>query len=115
MTDRAPTLFAAAIRLCGLSQREAAAFFIVPIDTLKSWANGRRSVPPGVWTELRGLYRQQQRAAKEALALIDEQRPAALTLALGGQRARQWPSPGAAAAADAMVALSCDVPIVRLD
>jgi hypothetical protein len=47
------TLYAACLSRLGLSQIEAAAYHGVPLPTIKSWAQGRRTVPPGIWAELR--------------------------------------------------------------
>lgn len=47
------TLFSAVLSRLGLSQSEAAELLGVRPDTVKSWAAGRRNVPPGVWDELR--------------------------------------------------------------
>jgi hypothetical protein len=48
---------------CGLSQREAAEFLKVRIDTVKSWCVGRNVAKPAVLAELRGLYASIQAAA----------------------------------------------------
>lgn len=60
------TTFASAIRLCGLSQPEAAEFFGVRIDTVKSWSAGRNPVPAGVWDMLADLWRRIENAADNA-------------------------------------------------
>lgn len=56
---------------CGLSIREGAAFLDVREDTIKSWRSGRNPTPPKVVTELRSLYRQIERAAHQAVVIID--------------------------------------------
>lgn len=47
------TLYAACLSRLGLSQPEASALHKAPLDTVKSWAKGRRTVPLGAWSELR--------------------------------------------------------------
>lgn len=59
------------IDACGLSQREAAEFLSVRLDTVKSWY--RRDPPaarPGVLDELRRLHAHQRRAAAETIRLV---------------------------------------------
>lgn len=51
------TLFSAALSRLGLSQAEAAAALGVRIDTLKSWACGRRVPPETIWPEIAELAR----------------------------------------------------------
>ena len=65
------TTFAAAIRLCGLSQQQAADFFDVRLDTLKSWSSGRNPAPAGVWAMLADLWRRIEDAADDAAPLVD--------------------------------------------
>ena len=60
------TTFSAAIRLCGLSQSEAAEFLGVRLDTVKSWSAGRNRVPHGVWQMLADLWRRIEDAADAA-------------------------------------------------
>lgn len=60
------TTFASALRLCGLSQQEAAAFFDVRLDTVKSWSANRNPVPDGVWQMLADLWRRIEDAADTA-------------------------------------------------
>ena len=62
------TTFASVIRLCGLSQREAADFLGVRLDTVTAWSSGRRPVPPGVWDMLADLWRRIEDAADNASA-----------------------------------------------
>lgn len=105
------TLFASALKVCGLSHTEAADYLSARLDTVKSWASGRRTVPDGVWDQLRGLYAQQIDAAEQALELIDESGADEISPKLAGPRKKQWPSDGAHAAALAHVALSSELPI----
>lgn len=65
------TTFASALRLCGLSQQEAADFFDVRLDTVKSWSAGRNPVPAGVWDMLAGLWRRIEDAADGATDHVD--------------------------------------------
>ena len=109
------TLFAAALKLVGLSHAEAAEFLDARIDTVKSWSADRNRVPLGVWTELRALYAQQVTATESALDLIDEKEPDELALNTSGPRSKEWPSPGAHMATLAAVALSVDIPIAQKD
>ncbi len=57
------TPFAVLAERCGLSQREAAEFLKVRIDTIKSWCAGRNVAKPTVLAELRELYAKIQAAA----------------------------------------------------
>lgn len=52
------TLYAACLARLGLSQPEAAELHNVRLDTVKSWAIGRRTVPNGAWQDLRSLEAQ---------------------------------------------------------
>ena len=58
------TPLAASLQLCGLSQREAAAFLDVRLDTLKSWSSGRGPTPEGVMRELAALQGRIVKAAR---------------------------------------------------
>jgi hypothetical protein len=60
------TTFSSAIRLCGLSRREAADYFGVRLDTVGSWSSGSNPVPPGVWDMLADLWRRIEDAADSA-------------------------------------------------
>jgi len=60
------TTFAASLQLCGLSQQEAADYFDVRLDTIKSWSAGRNAVPSGVWDMLADLWRRIEDAADAA-------------------------------------------------
>lgn len=94
------TLFAATLSGLGLSQSEAADFLEVRIDTVKSWSAGRNGVPAGVWTQLHGLAKMQDKAAREVASAAKQAVKAGaieLGLARDGKEARSlgWPSPGA--------------------
>lgn len=58
------------LQISGLSQREAADFLCVRLDTVKSWSSGRNPCPDGVIDDLRDLVSKQARAADEALAQV---------------------------------------------
>lgn len=58
--------FKYALSACGLSQREAADFLGVSLDSVKGWAQERRPVPEGVWDMLSGLYARIENAANFA-------------------------------------------------
>ena len=64
--------FKRALQICGLSQQEAAYFFDVRVDTIKSWSAGRNPVPPGVWKMLADLFEQIQDAAEGGLKHMAE-------------------------------------------
>lgn len=66
------TLYDLLLQACGLSQREAADFHGVRLDTAKSWAQGRRAAPDGAINELRRLYERIEGAADQFLDLLDE-------------------------------------------
>jgi transcriptional regulator with XRE-family HTH domain len=61
------TTFKSALGRYGLSQREAAEYLDVSLDTIKSWCSGRRPVPPGIWGEILALHNQVQAAIDELL------------------------------------------------
>jgi hypothetical protein len=65
------TLFDLLAQACGLSQREAADFLRVRLDTIKSWASGRRQAPQDALAELATLANRIDTAAAEALAQIE--------------------------------------------
>lgn len=50
------TLVSALITACGLSNREAANYLDVRLDTLHSWSSGRRTAPDGAVRQLAQLY-----------------------------------------------------------
>lgn len=105
------TLFAASLKVCGLSHSEAADYLSVRLDTVKSWSAGRNSVPDGVWDQMRELYSMQIEAAEHAIGLIDESGADFVSPNTDGPRKKDWPSDGAHMAALAHVALSVDLPI----
>lgn len=107
------TIFKASLNLCGLSQKEAASFFDVRLDTVKSWSIGRNPVPPGVWQQLRYLYATIVQSSEAALDLIEEKQPDELFLNEHGPRSDEWPSDGPKMAALAMVALAVDLPFSK--
>lgn len=64
--------FSTAINLCGFSTHaEAAEFFDIRIDTLKSWRTGRRNPPDSVWHMLSDLYEQIIEVSEDALDTFD--------------------------------------------
>ncbi len=64
------TPFALLASLAGLSREEAGELVGFPLDTVKSWAAGRRPARPEALAALRGLIAAQERGAAEALAEI---------------------------------------------
>ena len=60
------TLYTILLRASGLSQREAAAFHAVRLDTIKSWCIGRRQASDGVIAEISTLICRQVEAAEQA-------------------------------------------------
>lgn len=72
------TPFAVLAERCGLSQREAAEFLKVRLDTVKSWCAGRNVAKPAVLAELRVLYANIQAAAdklaQDTERLLEQQR-----------------------------------------
>lgn len=95
------TLFSAALRLCGLSHREAAVFFGVRPDTVKSWSAGRNSVPNGVLDGLRDLALRIDRAASRSAAMYADraERPDTVEIGIATSddeaRSLGWPCVGA--------------------
>lgn len=57
------TIYAACLSRLGLSQAMAADLHGVRLDTVKSWSCGRRTVPEGVYDNLRALEAEIQDAA----------------------------------------------------
>lgn len=70
MGEMGMTPFGILAKLAGLSQREAAEFHRVRLDTVKSWSSGRNACKPEVLAELRGLIAAQEHAARETLVAI---------------------------------------------
>ncbi|SMF82006.1 hypothetical protein SAMN06265365_14211 [Tistlia consotensis] len=94
------SLLAIALQACGLSQREAAEYLAVRLDTLKSWSAGRKPTRPGILSELRALAGRQEAAAESCLLAWERDgRPAELCYALAGDdeaaRRMGWPCVGA--------------------
>lgn len=98
------TVFALLAGVCGLSHREAAALLDVRLDTVKSWSAGRNPTPPGALTELARLVIAIERAAGEAVTIVearaaDTGEPSAIELGLAvddeDARAIGWPCAGA--------------------
>jgi hypothetical protein len=58
--------FKSALAICGLSQSEAALFFDISLQSVKSMSLGRRTVPEGIWIMLADLFEQIQDAADYA-------------------------------------------------
>jgi hypothetical protein len=74
------TPFALLLGTAGLSHREASDFLQVRLDTIHTWSSGRNNCRPAVLAELRDLIQKQERAAREAIAQIEQvrsQHPAA--------------------------------------
>jgi hypothetical protein len=74
------TPFTLLLGAAGLSHREASDFLQVRLDTIHAWSSGRNNCRPAVLTELRALIQKQDRAAREAIAQIEQvrsQHPAA--------------------------------------
>ena len=66
------TLFSEILRGCGLSQREAADFLGVRLDTVKSWSAGRNPIPEGAMLSLHDLADRQEETALELVELWEE-------------------------------------------
>lgn len=106
------TLYAAALRLLGLSQSDAAGLHGVRLDTVKSWSAGRNPVPNGIWDELRHLNMMQDVAVDAALDEIDKHPDAeGIDLLTNTDRAAEWPGEGVHMAVLARVALETDKPV----
>lgn len=67
------TIFRLLCEVCGLSQREAADFLDVPVNTVKKWWQGTRPANDGVLSELAGLAEKIDVAVTESLKVIDGQ------------------------------------------
>ena len=68
------TPFALLLGAAGLSHREASDFLQVRLDTIHAWSSGRNNCRPAVLSELRDLIQKQERAAREAIAQIEQAR-----------------------------------------
>jgi hypothetical protein len=115
------TPFALLCALAGLSHREAGEFFSVRLDTVKSWASGRRSPPAAALVDLRALVARQFRAAAEVIAQVEAlaaQTAAPEAIELGypaddfEARSLGWPCIGAWRAMAARVVAATAVPII---
>jgi len=101
------TPFSVLCGLCGLSQREVAELVKARLDSVKSWASGRRGCPGGVMEDLRLLAQRQERAAAVALAQIIAAGVEEVELGYAADdheaRALGWPCVGAQAGAFARI------------
>ena len=111
------TLFSLLESLGGISHREGAEFLDVRLDTVKSWAVGRNPAPPGALGEMKGLIAMQERAAREALAMIEREAVDMIEIEIGYPAddnealALGWPCVGAWAAMAARVVASSERPV----
>ncbi len=82
------------LAVCGLSNREAALFHDARIDTVKSWASGRRNAPKGAIKELSGLVHKINNAVDEAIETFPNE-PCELELGLASDNVEAqtlgWP------------------------
>ncbi len=89
----------------------------VRLDTVKSWSLGRNPTPVGVIAELRLLYAGIERAAGEALAVLDVHAPgdAEIELGLAADDAEAqslgWPCVNAHTAVLGLVIARCGRPV----
>lgn len=102
------TAFALLSRACGLSQREAAAFLNVRLDTVTSWSTGRNRCPDRVIGELQQLFARIDMAAFGAVALQDElEEDETITARVAetdeAAQAAGWPCVGAMAAVAGLI------------
>jgi hypothetical protein len=65
-------LYKVLLDVSGLSQKRAADFHSVRLDTVKSWCGGRNEAPVGVVSELADLIERMSNAIDQAVAKIDE-------------------------------------------
>lgn len=98
------TAFKQTLAVCGLSQQEAAGFFDVRLDTIKSWCADRNRAPSGAWSELATLYDRMDEVAQDAADLFDEQNADNVEFTYSGERG-QWPSVRCAMTVEAMARL----------
>lgn len=106
------TPFKSALSICGLSQTEAASFFGVRLDTVKSWCAGRNEPPAGAWNQLRKLYNKMLDSAEDAAEVINES-PVDQIQWMPGERMADWPSESAALTVFTMAALIANKPVVN--
>jgi hypothetical protein len=115
-----PTTYALLADRCGLSHREAAALHGVRLDTVKSWSAGRNRVPEGVVSELRKLYAAIERAAGEAVQIIESKAPRNAPIELGycaddhEAQSLGWPCVGTHAALLGLIAARVAHQIIML-
>jgi hypothetical protein len=113
----AMTLYSILLQASGLSQREAADFHAVRIDTVKNWCRGAARPPEGVIAELKGLIRRQRIAADELAAGIAGSPADAVELGLASDDAeaqappRGWPCVSAQAQALGLAVAQADKPV----
>ena len=67
--------FKSALAICGLSQKQAADYLGVSLQTVKHWSSGRNNVPGGVWEMLSDLYTRIEDAADSASVKLDDVDP----------------------------------------
>ena len=109
------TLYSLLLSVSGLSQREAADFHGVRLDTIKSWNAGRNNAPSGALSEIKNLLRSQRLAADELAKTIRSNKmdEAELGLAADDHEAQQpplgWPCVSAQAQVFGMVAAMVDI------
>ena len=65
-------LYKALLDVSGFTQKGAADFHSVRLDTVKSWCGGRNQAPVGVISALADLIERMSTAIDEAIAQIDE-------------------------------------------
>lgn len=65
------TTFKASLGLCGLSQKEAAEYLGVSLDSVKGWCRGKTPPPRGVWDALSDLLARIEGAADNASSMIE--------------------------------------------
>ncbi len=104
------TEFKQAVKAVGFSNTEAAEFFGVSVRTVEAWVQDRRTVPTGVWNELRGLYIQMDFVSSETVDQINKliaahgKPPEEIELTSSGEYG-QWPTQSCALMVAAMVRL----------
>ncbi len=109
------TPFALLLRLCGLSQREAALFLNVSGSAVDKMSRGVRKVPPGIMSDLRNLHQTQRRAADDHIRTIGEGGGNMIKLGLASDdheaQSLGWPCVGAQAGAYALVIAATQIPV----
>lgn len=98
-----------ALAACGLSQRQAAEFLGVRLDSVERALRGRDRTPPGWLAELRRLHARQRQAAQQAYAIWQQHQPDQLELSIASDDAEAqapplgWPCQAAQLAAYRML------------